>query len=195
MFCVCADSAVGRFVVPLVFCDDDVFSMFRGMPRAALIVTELGPRATLVRMRAVALAFSAPPVRLLFSLSSLSLSSPPYVRSPSPPPSTVSAGSATCAREMQPRRVLRGRARLSLGQVDGWPAAITPRLHTHDRAHARTHHTRYTRAVTFELCGLTHHNDSLFHRSLVVTRPRDVLISNYELGRYVINCDTLSTPF
>lgn len=76
MFCVCADSAVGRFVVPLVFCDDDVFSMFRGMPRAALIVTELGPRATLVRMRAVALAFSAPPVRLLFSLSPPSRSLP-----------------------------------------------------------------------------------------------------------------------
>jgi len=49
------------FVVSLVFCDDDVFSVFRGMPRAALIVTELGPRATLVRMRAVALAFSVSP--------------------------------------------------------------------------------------------------------------------------------------
>lgn len=54
-------------VVSLVFCDDDVFSVFRGMPRAALIVTELGPRATLVRMRAVALAFS---VSLPLSFSS-----------------------------------------------------------------------------------------------------------------------------
>lgn len=105
-------------VVSLVFCDDDVFSVFRGMPRAALIVTELGPRATLVRMRAVALAFSV---------------SPPL--SPPPRPFSVRAGSAAATPCVESG--LRGRARLSLGQVDGYPAAITPRLHA--LTHARTH--------------------------------------------------------
>lgn len=37
-----------------LFSTDDVFNVFHGMPRAALIVTELGPRATLVRMRCAA---------------------------------------------------------------------------------------------------------------------------------------------
>lgn len=123
--CVWAyDRARVGLVVSLVFCDDDVFSVFHGMPRAALIVTESGPRATLIRMRAVALAFSVSP--------------PPSPLPLAPPPVSVllsvRAGSAAtpCVESG-----LRGRARLSLGQVDGYPAAITPRLHA--RAHARTH--------------------------------------------------------
>jgi len=112
-------------VILLVFCDDDVFRVFRGMPRAALIVTELGPRATLVRMRAVALAFS-PRV----SHPSIPLRLP----SPSSCPIPAQRGATTPCRAQRGRR-----ARLSLGQVDGYPAAITPRLHTHDRARTHAH--------------------------------------------------------
>lgn len=124
--CVWAyDRARVGLVVSLVFCDDDVFSVFRGMPRAALIVTELGPRATLVRMRAVALVFSV----------SLPLSPPSRPRPVSVLLSVRAGSAATPCVESG----LRGRARLSLGQVDGYPAAITPRLHARARMYARTH--------------------------------------------------------
>lgn len=121
--CICERTRARRWVglvISLVFCDDDVFRVFRGMPRAALIVTELGPRATLVRMRAVALAFS------------------PRVSHPSIPPRLSSCPVLVQRGAATPCRAQRGRrARLSLGQVDGYPAAITPRLHTHDRAHTQ----------------------------------------------------------
>lgn len=125
--CVCKRTRARRWVglvISLVFCDDDVFRVFRGMPRAALIVTELGPRATLVRMRAVALAFSPRVSHPSIPLRLSSLSSCPVL---------MQHGATTPCRAQRGRR-----ARLSLGQVDGYPAAITPRLHTHDRAHMHT---------------------------------------------------------
>lgn len=96
-------------VISLVFCDDDVFRVFRGMPRAALIVTELGPRATLVRMRAVALTFS------------------PRVSHPSIPPRLPSLSSCPRPRAaaVQPRRV-----ELSVGAARGSRSGrwmVTPR--------------------------------------------------------------------
>lgn len=150
-------------VVSLVFCDDDVFSVFRGMPRAALIVTELGPRATLVRMHAVALAFSVSPPPLSLSLS---LSIPRPILPPSFPVLWCEqAGSAAT-----PCRALRGRARLLLGQVDGYPAAITPRLHAHALTHActRMYRVRY-------ICALTGRIIVMIRFSVVlVTREREM---------------------
>jgi len=85
--------------------------------------------------------------------------------------------------------VLRGRARLSLGQVDGCPAAITPRLHTHV-PHARTHTCMHIRMTHASECVHALHLLALQAERIIVmirfsvvlvTRTRDVLISDYEL--------------
>lgn len=122
-------------VVSLVFCDDDVFSVFRGMPRAALIVTELGPRATLVRMRAVALAFSASPPLSLNPLPPPPRPSTPILSPLSSPLSVLSCAQVVC--RVEPCVGARGSLARAGGY--GYPAAITPRLHAHARMHARTH--------------------------------------------------------
>lgn len=160
-------------VVSLVFCDDDVFSVFRGMPRAALIVTELGPRATLVRMHAVALAFS---------VLSPFLSPPHLLHRPPAPSSRARRQVVQHGASRAVSSALRGRTRLSLGQVDGCPAAITPRLHTHARMHIRTRHVSECVHALYLLVLQAERIIVMIRFSVVlVTRTRDVLISDYEL--------------
>lgn len=137
--CVCVRGVCKRtrarrwvgLVISLVFCDDDVFRVFRGMPRAALIVTELGPRATLVRMRAVALAFSPRVSHPSISLRLSSLSSCPVL---------VQRGAT------MPCRPQRGRRARALTRAGGWlpRGDNTAIAHARSRAHARTQVRTYT---------------------------------------------------